>query len=97
MPGERRGGTGRPRGSGSGERAAERGVGGLVGSGPSIVGVSGAMRARDVSPVSAEQLEEASRRVVVRRRPVDKPARASGPVPTPTPPHPPAVEADPLS
>jgi hypothetical protein len=87
MPDERRG-SGRPRGSG--DRSAERGVGGLVGSGPSIVGVSGAMRARDVSPVSAEQLEQASRRVVVRRRLPE----AGKPAPVPTPPRPAASEAD---
>ena len=83
MPDERRG-SGRPRGGG--DRSAERGVGGLVGSGPSIVGVSGAMRARDVSPVSVEALEEASRRVVVRRRPPEAAKPAHAPVPSPPPP-----------
>ena len=80
----------RPRGSGS-ERAADRGMGGLTGSGPSIVGVQGAMRARDVSPVSEDMLAEASRRVVLRRRapdpprtpPVPRPPLPAGPTPEP--------------
>ena len=84
MPDEGRG-AGRPRAGH--DRPSERGVGGLVGSGPSIVGVSGAMRARDVSPVSAELLEQASKRVVVRRRTADVPPAPHGPVPHPPPPH----------
>jgi hypothetical protein len=45
------------------------GASGLVGSGPSIVGTGGAMRARDVARPTAEQVARAERTVVVRRRP----------------------------
>jgi hypothetical protein len=76
-------GRGQGRSRGGGERAGERGVGGLVGSGPSIVGVSGAMRARDVSPVSAELMEEASKRVVLRRRAAEPAQTPHPPVPRP--------------
>lgn len=51
------------------ERAG--GMAGLTGGGPSIVGVSGAMRARDVSRVKPEHEAAAERSVVVRRRPPD--------------------------
>ncbi|HVE98168.1 MAG TPA: hypothetical protein VNA12_03220 [Mycobacteriales bacterium] len=44
------------------------GVGGLVGSGPSIVGVSGAMRARDVSRPGDAHDAAAEHDVVIRRR-----------------------------
>lgn len=46
---------------------------GLTGGGPSIVGVSGAMRARDVSRIKPEHEAHAQRRVVVKRRPPDPP------------------------
>ena len=41
----------------------------LAGGGPSIVGVSGAMRARDVSRVRAKDLASAERRLVIKRTP----------------------------
>jgi hypothetical protein len=47
------------------------GAAGLTGGGPSIVGVSGAMRARDVSRVRPEHDAAAERSVVIRRRPPD--------------------------
>ena len=52
-----------------GERAG--GMAGLTGAGPSIVGVSGAMRARDVSRIRKEDEERAERTVVIKRRPPD--------------------------
>jgi hypothetical protein len=42
------------------------GLGGLVGAGPSKVGVDGAMRARDVARPSAQDLEEAERDLLIR-------------------------------
>ena len=42
---------------------------GLTGGGPSIVGVSGAMRARDVSRIKPEDDAAAAKRLVIRRRP----------------------------
>jgi len=56
-----------------GKRNAGGGYGGLTGGGPSIVGVSGAMRARDVSRVKPEHEAAAAKRVVIRRRPPDPP------------------------
>jgi hypothetical protein len=51
------------------------GIGGLTGGGPSIVGVSGAMRARDVSRPRAKDAERAERSVVIRRvKPEVRPA-----------------------
>jgi pyruvate/2-oxoglutarate dehydrogenase complex dihydrolipoamide acyltransferase (E2) component len=47
---------------------AERGLRGIVGDGPSQVGVVGAMRARDAARPTAEDLAEAERDVVVVRR-----------------------------
>lgn len=64
----------------------------LVGGGASKVGVSGALRARDVSRPEPAQLEEAERTVRVSRRapearePVRKPAPAPLPRPVPGPP-----------
>ena len=69
MP-EPRQSSGRPARSGPRERS---GVGGLVGAGPSIVGVSGSMRARDVSRPAEEHEDAAERDVVIRRRPLDPP------------------------
>ncbi|HWL37865.1 MAG TPA: hypothetical protein VNQ77_16885 [Frankiaceae bacterium] len=46
---------------------------GLTGGGPSIVGVSGAMRARDVSRVRPKDEATAEKTLVVRRRPPDAP------------------------
>lgn len=43
--------------------------------GPSIVGVSGAMRARDVSRPRPEHEAAAAQRLVIRRRPPDADAR----------------------
>ena len=48
-----------------------KGRGGHDRGGPSIVGVSGAMRARDVSRVRPEDDEAAAKRLVIRRRPPD--------------------------
>lgn len=66
---------------------------GLVGAGPSRVGVEGAMRARDVSRPSEADLEAAVESLVVRRawrnrEPGDNPAP---PVSASTPPSPPAA------
>ena len=53
---------------------------GLVGAGGSRVGISGAMRARDVSRVRPEDLDEAERTLVVRHAgPAAGAARAPGP------------------
>ena len=49
------------------------GVSGLTGGGPSIVGVSGGMRARDVSRVRAKDLARAEKTVVIRR--IESPPR----------------------
>jgi hypothetical protein len=49
------------------------GASGLVGAGPSMVGTSGAMRARDVARPTAEHVARAERTVVVRRRPPEQP------------------------
>jgi hypothetical protein len=45
---------------------AKDGLGGLVGAGPSKVGVDGAMRARDVARPTAEDLADAERDLVIR-------------------------------
>ncbi len=49
------------------------GIGSLVGAGPSVVGVSGAMRARDVSRPRPEQVADADANLVIRRRALDAP------------------------
>jgi hypothetical protein len=41
----------------------------LTGGGPSIVGVSGAMRARDVSRIRAQDATAAEKRLVIKRNP----------------------------
>jgi hypothetical protein len=46
----------------------ERGLRGLVGAGPSQVGVSGAMRARDAARPTAEDIEAAERDLIIVRR-----------------------------
>lgn len=46
---------------------------GLTGGGPSIVGVSGAMRARDVSRIRPKDEATAEKTLVIRRRPPDPP------------------------
>jgi len=46
----------------------ERGLRGIVGAGPSQVGLLGAMRARDAAKPSAEEMAAAERDVVVVRR-----------------------------
>lgn len=58
---------------------------GLTGSGRSRVGVQGAMRARDVSRPSAEDIAEAERTVIVQHgRPVDdEPPPKANPRPRP--------------
>lgn len=53
-----------------GERKGRRDSG-LTGGGPSIVGVSGAMRARDVSRIRPQDEAAAERSLVIRRRPPD--------------------------
>ena len=50
-----------------------RAVSGLTGGGPSIVGVSGGMRARDVSRIRPADLARAEKTVVIRRREPDPP------------------------
>jgi hypothetical protein len=60
--------TGRPRGSGTDDREAERGLRGLVGSGSSQVSVGAAMRARDAARPSEAQLEEAEQTLTIVRR-----------------------------
>ncbi|GIE87841.1 hypothetical protein SAMN06264365_10946 [Actinoplanes regularis] len=55
-------------GSGTEDREAERGLRGLVGSGSSQVSVGAALRARDASRPSAEQLAEADRELTIVRR-----------------------------
>jgi len=49
-------------------RDGERAMRGLVGAGPSAVGVSGVMRTRDVSRPTVEDLAAAERDLVVVRR-----------------------------
>lgn len=86
------------------------GLGGLVGAGPSKVGIDGAMRARDVARPSAKDLEEAERDLVIRHaaprtdsRPLPHGITPSPVVPTrgsqgekPRPkPHPPDQQAHP--
>ncbi len=63
------GGGGDARGGGRGDGGRGGGVAGLTGSGPSIVGVSGAMRARDVSRIRPADEARAEKTVVIRRRP----------------------------
>lgn len=53
----------------------EGGLSNLIGSGRSRVGVAGAMRARDVSRPSEQDLAAAEREVVVRRTRGDAPRR----------------------
>jgi hypothetical protein len=55
-------------GAGADERESERGLRGLVGSGSSQVNVELALRARDASRPSDEQLAEADRDLVIVRR-----------------------------
>jgi hypothetical protein len=62
----------RARGGGSGGGGSGGGARGLGGGGPSIVGISGSMRARDVSRPTGEHDADAERRVVIRRVPQDK-------------------------
>ncbi|MEU8237451.1 hypothetical protein AB0C07_04325 [Actinoplanes missouriensis] len=52
----------------SDDREAERGLRGLVGSGSSQVSVGAALRARDASRPSDEQVAEAERDLVIVRR-----------------------------
>jgi hypothetical protein len=60
------------------------GLAGLVGAGPSRVGVSGAMRARDVARPHQKDLSAAERDLEIRHaRPVDVPTRPARPVPRP--------------
>ena len=57
----------RPRSKPRGE-STDRGLRGLVGAGPSQLGVSGALRGRDVNRPSDDDLAEAERDVVLVRR-----------------------------
>jgi hypothetical protein len=84
-----RGGSGRPDRSG---------IGGLVGSGPSAVGVSGSMRARDVSRPRPEDEAAAAEELVVRTRPFVPNERPARPGPHPAPPaHPVDEDSSPES
>jgi hypothetical protein len=58
----------RKRGGGGGGADGERGLRDLVGAGPSQLGVSGALRGRDVDRPTAADLEEAQRTVRIVRR-----------------------------
>jgi hypothetical protein len=64
----------RPSGSRSGGRGGgeERAAAALTGGGPSVLGVKGSMRARDVSRPRAEDVAEAERLVQVSYRPRPK-------------------------
>lgn len=64
----------RRRKTGGDARGGRAGSGGLTGGGPSIVGVSGAMRARDVSRPRESDSARAEKTVVIKRRPPDPPA-----------------------
>lgn len=55
--------------------ATERGLRDLVGAGPSELGVQGALRGRDVSRPTEQDLAEAERDVVIVRRNWKPPAR----------------------
>lgn len=58
------------------DAAVERGLRDIVGAGRSQVGVSGALRARDVNRPTAEDLAEAERDVVVVKRNWQPPAKS---------------------
>jgi hypothetical protein len=65
-----------PRRRRSPRESGERGLRDLVGSGPSQLGVSGALRGRDVNRPTDEDIAEAQRDLVIVRRhwqPTDKP------------------------
>jgi hypothetical protein len=62
-------------GRGRGRRLdADRGLRGLVGAGPSQVGVSGAMRARDAARPRPEDLDAAERELTIVRKHYTPPA-----------------------
>ena len=82
MPDAPRQPAGRQPRSGGAPRGERTGIGGLVGAGPSIVGVSGSMRARDVSRPGEDHEAAAEREVVIRRRP-PLPADSSRATPKP--------------
>jgi hypothetical protein len=63
-PGQAPGGKARP----ARRPDIERGLRGIVGAGPSQVGVLGAMRARDAARPTAEDLAAAERDLVIVRR-----------------------------
>ena len=73
MAGEQRGG-GRRRERGGDDHAGAA----LTGGGPSLLGVSGSMRARDVSRPRPVDVEKAEKLVQVSYRPRSAPHRASG-------------------
>ena len=56
------------RGRAAGAAGAERGLRDLVGSGPSQLGVSGALRGRDVNRPTEQDLARAEEQVVIVRR-----------------------------
>lgn len=64
----RTGGKGRRPARDANDRAGDRGLHDLVGSGRSAVGVEGALRARDVNRPSDEDFAEAERDLVIIRR-----------------------------
>ncbi len=70
------------------------GLGGLVGAGPSKVGIDGAMRARDVARPSAQDLADAERDLVIRHAAARVESRPlpQGIAPAPTPGDRPVVE-----
>src|SRR5262249_62222374 len=67
---------------------AERGLRGLVAAGPSQVGVTGAMRARDAARPQPEDLAAAEQDLVTLRRPHAPPDSPPPPCPTHDPPPP---------
>jgi hypothetical protein len=72
---EDRPGRRRQRGSRRGDAAEERGLRDLVGSGPSQLGVQGALRGRDVNRPTEQDLADAERDVEIVRRNWRPPAR----------------------
>lgn len=69
--------------SGSAGRSGDGAMRGLVGAGPSKVGISGSMRARDVSRPSREDISRAASDVVIRRRAQPAPPKPGPPAKRP--------------
>ena len=68
IPGRRRRPAGEAPDRSSRDAGGDRGLREIVGAGPSQLGVSGALRGRDVNRPTAEDLEAAERDVVIVRR-----------------------------